>query len=105
MKHLLSSSFLFFAIVASVYAQNSQSNRIILAADNPGPVISKDIYGQFSEHLGACIYGGLWVGKDSPIPNTNGIRTDVLNALKEIKYQTYAGPAVALPIHITGGMA
>lgn len=46
--------------------------------------ISKDIYGHFSEHLGRCIYEGLYVGEDSPIPNVNGMRTDVVNALKEI---------------------
>ncbi len=46
--------------------------------------IHKDIYGHFAEHLGHCIYGGLFVGKNSPIPNTNGMRNDVVNALKEI---------------------
>ena len=46
--------------------------------------ISKDIYGHFSEHLGRCIYEGLFVGKDSPIPNVNGMRCDVVNALKEM---------------------
>ena len=46
--------------------------------------ISKDIYGHFSEHLGRCIYEGLFVGKDSKIPNVNGMRCDVVNALKEM---------------------
>ncbi len=46
--------------------------------------ISKDIYGNFSEHLGRCIYGGLFVGKNSPIPNVNGMRCDSVNALKEM---------------------
>ncbi|ERL63683.1 alpha-N-arabinofuranosidase [Schleiferilactobacillus shenzhenensis] len=46
--------------------------------------INKDIYGQFSEHLGRCIYGGLWVGPESDIPNVNGIRSDVVAALKDI---------------------
>ena len=36
--------------------------------------ISKDIYGHFSEHLGRCIYDGIFVGKDSKIPNVNGMR-------------------------------
>ena len=44
--------------------------------------ISKDIYGHFSEHLGRCIYEGLYVGEDSPIPNVNGMRKDVVDALK-----------------------
>jgi len=60
-------------------------NQLVIVANNPGPVISKDIYGQFSEHLGGCIYGGIWVGRDSKIPNTDGIRNDVIAALKEMK--------------------
>ncbi len=54
---------------------------------NPNQKISKidrNIYGNFSEHLGRCIYEGLYVGEDSPIPNVNGMRCDVVNALKEI---------------------
>ena len=47
--------------------------------------IDKHIYGHFSEHLGRCIYGGIYVGEDSPIPNVRGIRSDVVNALKHIK--------------------
>lgn len=46
--------------------------------------IAPEIYGQFAEHLGACIYGGLWVGPESPIPNTDGYRNDVLQALKDL---------------------
>ena len=46
--------------------------------------INKDIYGSFSEHLGRCIYEGTYVGEDSPIPNGNGMRKDVVNALKEM---------------------
>lgn len=47
--------------------------------------INKNIFGHFSEHLGRCIYEGIWVGKDSPIPNTNGMRNDVIEALRELK--------------------
>jgi len=46
--------------------------------------ISKDIYGHFSEHLGRCIYEGMYVGEDSPIPNVNGMRVDVVEALKDM---------------------
>ncbi len=58
---------------------------LTLQADHPGAVIHKEIYGQFAEHLGHCIYGGIWVGPDSPIPNTQGYRNDVLAALKNLK--------------------
>src|SRR6478752_6523130 len=56
-----------------------------LHADQPGPVISRYIFSQFAEHIGSGIYGGLWVGTDSPIPNTRGMRNDVLTALRNLK--------------------
>ncbi|MDR0505230.1 MAG: alpha-N-arabinofuranosidase [Dysgonamonadaceae bacterium] len=54
--------------------------------------ISKHIYGQFAEHLGACIYGGIWVGENSPIPNTSGYRNDVLEALKKLQIPVLRWP-------------
>ncbi len=47
--------------------------------------INPNIYGHFAEHLGRCIYEGIWVGENSSIPNTNGIRNDVVEALRRIK--------------------
>jgi len=47
--------------------------------------IQPEVYGHFSEHLGRCIYGGLYVGEKSSIPNVNGMRTDVVEALREMK--------------------
>lgn len=47
--------------------------------------IAPEIYGHFSEHLGRCIYEGLYVGENSDIPNVNGMRTDVVEALKELR--------------------
>ena len=55
-----------------------------LRADQPGPVIQPEVYGQFAEHLGRGIYEGVWVGEDSKIPNTRGYRNDVVAALKAI---------------------
>ena len=46
--------------------------------------INKEIYGHFSEHLGHCIYDGIYVGEDSSIPNTNGVRNDVIEAFRQI---------------------
>jgi alpha-N-arabinofuranosidase len=46
--------------------------------------ISRHIYGHFAEHLGRCIYGGVWVGENTTIPNTSGIRNDILKALRKI---------------------
>jgi alpha-N-arabinofuranosidase len=55
-----------------------------LHADTPGPVYDRRIFTQFAEHLGNGIYGGLWVGKGSKIPNTRGFRNDVVGALKQL---------------------
>lgn len=60
------------------------NGRIVIRADQGIEKISKYIYGHFAEHLGNCIYGGFWVGENSAIPNTRGIRNDVLAALREI---------------------
>ena len=67
-------------------------NKIIVQADVEKSKISRHIYGHFSEHLGRGIYEGLWVGEDSDIPNTNGIRNDVLEALRNIKLPVLRWP-------------
>ena len=54
--------------------------------------IHKEIYGHFSEHLGRCIYEGIYVGENSEIPNVNGMRTDVVEALKEIRIPVLRWP-------------
>jgi len=66
--------------------------RLILNSDIRKGKISKNIYGHFSEHLGRCIYGGIWVGKDSSIPNTDGIRNDVIKALRDMKIPVLRWP-------------
>lgn len=54
--------------------------------------ISRFIYSHFSEHLGNCIYDGMWVGENSKIPNNKGIRTDVVEALKKIQVPSMRWP-------------
>ncbi len=54
--------------------------------------INREIYGHFSEHLGRCIYNGIFVGKDSAIPNTNGVRNDVIEAFKKISVPVLRWP-------------
>jgi alpha-N-arabinofuranosidase len=68
------------------------TTKLVLHADQARETINKNIYGQFSEHLGHCIYEGIWVGEDSPIPNTRGIRSDVVAALKKIKVPVLRWP-------------
>jgi alpha-N-arabinofuranosidase len=60
------------------------ASRIIVHLNEPGAIIRPELYGHFAEHLGTCIYEGLWVGPDSSIPNVGGFRTDVLDALKRL---------------------
>ncbi|MDR2657115.1 MAG: alpha-N-arabinofuranosidase [Oscillospiraceae bacterium] len=55
-------------------------------------IINRNIYGHFSEHLGRCVYQGMFVGKDSPIPNENGMRTDVVDALRKIQVPVLRWP-------------
>ncbi|WNS46563.1 alpha-N-arabinofuranosidase [Paenibacillus sp. MMS20-IR301] len=68
------------------------AERIVLNTDIRKGTINRNIYGHFAEHLGRCIYEGIWVGADSPIPNTNGIRNDVVEALKEMKIPVLRWP-------------
>lgn len=65
---------------------------VTVDTSKPGPVIERDIYGQFAEHLGRGIYEGVWVGEKSKIPNTNGYRNDVVAALKKIRVPSVRWP-------------
>lgn len=85
-----------------VFAQ--QKATINVHPEQGKEIISKHIYGQFAEHLGTCIYGGLWVGEDSKIPNTQGYRNDVLQALKDLKVPVLRWPGGVLPMNIIGWM-
>ena len=58
--------------------------KLFINPSNKKGYINPEIYGHFAEHLGRCIYGGLYVGEDSEIPNRNGMRTDVVEALKKM---------------------
>ena len=57
---------------------------IVVDCANKGATISPDIYGHFAEHLGSCIYGGFWVGKNSDIPNIHGFNKAVVEAFKNL---------------------
>jgi len=72
------------SLSASAFAADGIT-RIEIDSTKPGATIDQDIYGQFAEHLGRGIYEGIWVGEDSEIENTRGFRTDVIEALREIR--------------------
>ncbi|MBN1310937.1 MAG: alpha-N-arabinofuranosidase [Anaerolineae bacterium] len=72
--------------------KNTEENKLVVNVDLGKEKISKYIYGHFSEHLGRCIYDGFWVGKESPVPNTRGIRNDIVEALRKINIPVLRWP-------------
>ncbi len=72
--------------------KKTSQNKLIIHADRGKARISKYIYGHFVEHLGRCIYDGLWVGPESKIPNVRGIRTDIVEALCKIRIPVLRWP-------------
>lgn len=87
MKRILLAVIMGF-FVHAIYAQN----KVIVNVDDTKTTISKHIYGHFAEHLGRCIYDGLYVGENSTIPNTNGVRNDVIKALKDLQIPNLRWP-------------
>ena len=73
---------LLFAATIPAAAQTTAT--VAIAGDRPGPTYDRRIFTQFAEHLGNGIYGGLWVGPGSSIPNTRGFRNDVVAALRRL---------------------
>jgi alpha-N-arabinofuranosidase len=76
-----------------IAALTSAQNTIVLNADKGKDIINKNIYGHFAEHLGHCIYGGLYVGdSNKTIPHKDGVRLDVIDALKKLKVPVLRWP-------------
>jgi alpha-N-arabinofuranosidase len=98
MKHYVTIMTVMFAISslspftrAQTKQEPARANAII-STDLGTESISRHIYGHFSEHLGHCIYGGYWVGENSSIPNTRGIRNDIVEALKKTRIPNLRWP-------------
>ena len=100
---MITSSFTFskFVSIITISSILLFSHSIALAQDKvhlsidtskPGPKIDRNVFGQFAEHLGYGVYEGIWVGTDSKIPNTRGIRNDVVAALKALKVPNVRWP-------------
>src|ERR1035437_7077879 len=106
MKRSVSISSLILAVVSCFFTAFAQENKLVIHADQGKTTISRNIYGHFSEHLGRCIYEGIWVGEDSAIPNTRGIRNDVVAALRGIKIPVlrWPGGCFADEYHWTDGI-
>jgi alpha-N-arabinofuranosidase len=73
------------AFALTTHAVAAEKVHLSIDASKPGAKIDRNIFGQFAEHLGHGIYEGIWVGPDSTIPNTRGIRNDVVGALRALK--------------------
>ena len=86
------SGLLLLIMILAAPAVAADKTELSVDASKPGARINRNIFGQFAEHLGHGIYDGIWVGPDSKIPNTRGIRNDVVNALKAIKVPNVRWP-------------
>lgn len=85
-------TFLFVTIIFMSLISHAQTV-MVLQADSAKQIINKDIYGHFAEHLGRCIYDGFYVGENNKtIPNTNGVRNDIVAALKKLKIPNLRWP-------------
>lgn len=91
MKKALLILFIFTFCNQTIVAQKETTVLSIKNAAN-APIINKNIYGHFAEHLGRSIYGGFFVGDTSKIPNTNGVRNDIVDALKKLKIPNLRWP-------------
>jgi alpha-N-arabinofuranosidase len=82
------------ALVLALSASLVAADKVELSVDasKTGPKIDRNIFGQFAEHLGLGVYEGVWVGPNSSIPNTRGIRNDVVAALKALKVPNVRWP-------------
>jgi alpha-N-arabinofuranosidase len=83
---------LFLALGLLTLQAADNSAKLTIRTADARTTINRNIYGHFSEHLGRCIYEGYWVEENSPIPNTRGIRNDVVAALKKIKIPVLRWP-------------
>ena len=85
-------SFVLACILLNMPATAADKVELAMDVSKPGAKIDRNLFGQFAEHLGHGIYEGIWVGRDSKIPNTHGIRNDVVTALKAIKVPNVRWP-------------
>ena len=85
---------IFTAITIAAFSMTAMADnaKVTVHVNQGTQKIHKEIYGQFAEHLGSCIYGGLWVGENSQIPNINGYRKDVFEALKALQIPVLRWP-------------
>ena len=91
-RKLLASAVVIGMLAPMTLARQLSKIELSIDTSKPGAKIDRNIFGQFAEHLGYGVYEGVWVGPDSKIPNTRGIRNDVVAALKAIKVPNVRWP-------------
>lgn len=91
-RKTFSAVWVLIGILLSVSLATAQKIELSVDAFKSGPKIDRNIFGQFAEHLGHGVYEGIWVGRDSKIPNNRGIRNDVVTALKALKVPNVRWP-------------
>lgn len=80
------------ALAGTTIQDKKGSNTLTIHADQGRLTIAPEIYGHFAEHLGRCIYDGIWVGPESDIPNIRGYRKDIVEALKALNIPVLRWP-------------
>jgi alpha-L-arabinofuranosidase len=90
MRSFLIGSVVMLALAAPV--AGADKVQVTVDASRPGARIDRNLFGQFAEHLGSGVYEGIWVGPESAIPNTRGIRNDVVSALRALKVPNVRWP-------------
>jgi alpha-L-arabinofuranosidase len=84
---------LLFACTTLIAFRSLAQNNLVFKVDDAKTTINRNIYGHFAEHLGHCVYGGFYVGEgNTKIPNSNGVRNDVIDALKKLKIANLRWP-------------
>jgi alpha-L-arabinofuranosidase len=68
----------------AVFSQGAGNRKAVIHADQEIGTIRAELHSHFAEHLGSCVYGGIWVGRNSPIPNYSGYRQAAVDYLKEL---------------------
>ena len=89
---MIKTKLIIFSLLLTAVLTSFAQNKLTLKPDQAKTKINKEIYGHFSEHLGTCIYEGIYVGENSAIPNIEGYRIDVLEALKEMQVPVLRWP-------------
>ncbi len=89
----MKSNVILFFLLLGAFGLFAQPVDVLINADQGQTTISRHIYGHFAEHLGRCIYGGFYVGEGNPeIPNINGVRRDVVEALRALEIPNLRWP-------------